>query len=192
MIPALTRGAEVTRHRLTAIAALACLGALCACDDDTHVVTSCAEHEECEDTEVCDSNHCRDAYGQRYILWILSASYLPATVPEGGFWDPTGGDPDPRLTLTDQDGATCTTPIATDTTSPTWSDDCGDTFDIQEETRFTWVVIDDDSDEDSEGPVMAESAEGEEFGVTVQNLRDTTFSNTSNGVMINFRVDPRY
>jgi hypothetical protein len=182
----------VTRHRLIAFAALASLTALSGCDDDTHVTTTCAVHEDCEDTEVCYSSRCHDAYGQRYILWIMSASYLPPTMPEGGFWDPTGGDPDPVLTLTDQDGNTCTTPIAPDTISPTWSDDCGDTFDILEETRFTWVVTDDDSDEDAEGPVMAESAAGEEFGITVADIRAESFSNTSNGVMINFRVERRY
>lgn len=192
MIPALTRGHHVTRHRLIAIATLASLAALCACDDETHVAATCAEHEDCADTEICDSSRCRDAYGQRYILWIVSASYLRPTMPGGGFWDPTGGAPDPRLTLTDQDGNACTTPIARDTAAPSWSDDCGDTFDILEETRFSWVIIDDDSDEGAEGPVMAESAEGEEFGITVQNIRDATFSNTSGGVSVSFRVDPRY
>jgi hypothetical protein len=189
MIAPLTRGYDVTRHRLIAIAALSSFTTLCACDDDTPATTTCAEHEDCADTEICDSSRCHDAYGQRYILSVMSAN-LPTTNPEGGFWDPTGGAPDPKLALTDQEGNTCTTPTAPDTASPNWSDDCGDTFDILEETRFTWVITDDDSDEDAEGPVMAESAE--EFGVTVQNIRDGNFSDTSASVMVNFRIQARY
>jgi hypothetical protein len=172
----------------TAIAALLSLNALTACDDGV-VSEACSSHDDCADTELCVRDHCQPAYEQRFVLTIVSASYLPDTTPEDAFWDETGGGPDPYLVLSDQDGNQCTTSPREDSVSPTWNHDCGDTFDIEETTLFSWVVYEDD--EDTDDPVMAESAEGDEFPITVEWLRSEVFSSSSNGVTINFRVEVR-
>ena len=180
----------MTRHLTTA--AILSVIALTGCDDSGGSY-ACDVHEDCLDAEVCFSNRCRPAYSESYRITLVSASYLPVATPEGDFWDPTGEgiEPDPYLVMTDQDGNTCTSSADRDSTSPRWDHACGDNIDLEEDTLFSWVVYDDDDEQHEEPQVMVESAEGDDFGISVEWIRAVTFAHASNGATIYFRIDRR-
>jgi len=170
----------------------ACLLTAAGCKEDT-TNSSCVEHEDCFDDEICQSHRCQLVYGQQYTIMIESARYLPTSNPDGGFWDPLDGDdgqePDPYAVFYDLDGTFCSTSRITDYATPTWGQRCPGAFTVEEDSLYGWSIYDDDDGTDDE--LMAGTADGEEFPIQVEWVRSGQFDLQAGNTSITFGIAPR-
>lgn len=171
------------RTMLVALAALAATAI--GCEEPT----PCTTNDECGPSEVCSDGDCAEAFGVRYDLVGASATGISdfRPPPLSGLWD-TGEDPDPYLELTAGEW-TCQTFHDTNTKSPTWADltNCAAVV-LDAETRISWSLWDHDGNDPAE--LIAELAEGDELGVTVEELHAGSVASTVGDVTVELDFAP--
>lgn len=102
---------------------------------------SCSAHAECDASEVCIANRCREAAGRKYDFTFVSAT-VPTQTSSKEAWDAFGGAPDPFAVLLVDDVEVCRTAVALDTFTPSWNKKCSAT--LYNSSTFTVHIYDED------------------------------------------------